>query len=52
MRHYKEHLILTGTKIREALIVLDKLAMDAITFVVDDQDRLIGSLSDGDVRRV
>lgn len=51
MRHYKEHLILTGTSIRDALIVLDKLAKDAIIFVVDINDNLLGSLTDGDVRR-
>lgn len=51
MRHYKEHLIPSGTSIREALKVLDKLAKDAISFVVDENDKLIGSLTDGDVRR-
>lgn len=51
MRNYKEHLIQSDTKIIEALKRLDKLAADAITFVVDENDRLIGSLTDGDVRR-
>jgi len=51
MRHYKEHLIQSGTTIREALKVLDKLAKDAISFVVDEKDTLLGSLTDGDVRR-
>lgn len=51
MRHYKEHLIPSGTSIREALKVLDKLAKDAISFVVDENDKLIGSMTDGDVRR-
>ncbi|MEQ8523513.1 nucleotidyltransferase family protein [Gracilimonas sp.] len=51
MRHYKEHLIPTETPIREALEVLEKLSHDAISFVVDKDDRLIGSLTDGDVRR-
>lgn len=51
MRHYKEHLIQSGTTIRESLKVLDKLAKDAILFVVDEKDLLIGSLTDGDVRR-
>lgn len=31
--------------------MLNKLAKDAISFVVDENDRLIGSLTDGDVRR-
>ncbi len=51
MRSYKEHLILSGTAIKEALVQLDTLASDAILFVVDDNDKLIGSLTDGDVRR-
>jgi len=51
MRHYKEHLIPTGTSIKEALKVLDRLAKDAIVFVVDSDHKLIGSLTDGDVRR-
>lgn len=51
MRHYKEHLILSSTTIREALKVLEKLSHDAISFVVDEYDVLIGSLTDGDVRR-
>ncbi len=51
MRNYKEHLLLTGSTIREALIKLQDLAKDAILFVVDDKDRLLGSLTDGDIRR-
>lgn len=51
MRNYNDHLILKGSKIREALTRLNVLAMDAILFVVDDKKRLIGSLTDGDVRR-
>lgn len=31
--------------------MLDQLAKDAILFVVDDEQKLIGSLTDGDVRR-
>lgn len=48
---YRRHLILKGTSIREALSLLDVLASDAILFVVNEQDQLIGSLTDGDVRR-
>ena len=51
MRHYKEHLLLETTTIKEALKKLDVLAKDAILFIVDDADHLIGSLTDGDVRR-
>ncbi len=51
MRNYEKHLILTGSTIKQALIKLDILAKDAILFVVDKDDVLIGSLTDGDVRR-
>lgn len=51
MRIYKEHLILMGSTIREALLCLNELAHDAILFVVDEDEKLIGALTDGDVRR-
>ena len=51
MRHYREHLISSGTSIREALKRLDVLAADAIIFIVDENDVLIASLTDGDIRR-
>ncbi|KYG79876.1 nucleotidyltransferase [Roseivirga seohaensis] len=51
MRHYKEHLILKGTTVLKAMAQLNILARDAILFVVDENDTLIGSLTDGDVRR-
>ena len=51
MRNFRDHLITTGETIKEALIKLDVLAKDAILFVVDEKDVLIGSLTDGDVRR-
>jgi dTDP-glucose pyrophosphorylase len=51
MRSYKEHLILTGSSIKQALKVLNELSLDAILFVVDANDKLIGSITDGDIRR-
>lgn len=51
MRNYRDHLILSGSSIKSALIRLDVLASDAIMFVVNGHDQLIGSLTDGDVRR-
>jgi dTDP-glucose pyrophosphorylase/mRNA-degrading endonuclease RelE of RelBE toxin-antitoxin system len=51
MRNFREHLIRSGSVIKEALQQLDYLAQDAILFVVDDNDVLVGSLTDGDVRR-
>jgi dTDP-glucose pyrophosphorylase len=51
MRDYKHHLIRKEASLKEALGRLDKLAADAILFVVDAETRLLGSLTDGDVRR-
>lgn len=51
MRNYKKHLLKAGSTIKDALIKLDALAKDAIIFIVDGENRLLGSLTDGDVRR-
>lgn len=51
MRAYREHLIQKDTTIKEALVVLNNLTLDAIAFVVDSEDKLLGALTDGDVRR-
>jgi dTDP-glucose pyrophosphorylase len=51
MRPFREHLIQRGSTIKEALGLLNELSSDAILFVVDQDDILIGSLTDGDVRR-
>jgi dTDP-glucose pyrophosphorylase len=51
MRIYKDHLILSGSKVKQALLILNELSQDAILFVVDTDDKLIGALTDGDVRR-
>lgn len=47
----KKHTIIQTQSVREVLVKLDKLASDAILFVVDEQFRLIGSITDGDIRR-
>jgi dTDP-glucose pyrophosphorylase len=51
MRNYREHLLFSGSTIKQALIQLDILAKDAILFVIDENEILIGSLTDGDIRR-
>jgi dTDP-glucose pyrophosphorylase len=51
MRNYRDHLIKSGSTIRCALEQLNILSNDAILFVVDEKEILIGSLTDGDVRR-
>lgn len=51
MNKITEHIIYNSTSVREALIKLDKLAYDSILFIVDEQNKLLGSLTDGDLRR-
>ncbi|OFX23161.1 MAG: nucleotidyltransferase [Bacteroidetes bacterium GWA2_31_9] len=48
---YTKHLLKKGSTVIDALARLDKLAKDAIIFIVNDENKLIGSLTDGDVRR-
>ncbi|MDB4124766.1 sugar phosphate nucleotidyltransferase [Schleiferiaceae bacterium] len=51
MRDYKAHLVKNNIDLSHALRKLDELGADAVLFIVDNQDQLIGSLTDGDVRR-
>ncbi|MCX7548857.1 nucleotidyltransferase family protein [Xanthomarina sp. F1114] len=51
MSSLNKHTVLKNTSVREALIKLDVLASDAILFVTDNDNVLIGSLTDGDLRR-
>ena len=46
-----KHLIASSSSIKVALTRLNILAQDAILFVVDFDKKLIGSITDGDVRR-
>lgn len=51
MKLQRSHLIDRHAGVRDALKQLDSLAADAILIVVDDYDLLVGSLTDGDLRR-
>ncbi|MGB1307436.1 MAG: nucleotidyltransferase family protein [Oceanihabitans sp.] len=51
MINFKQHFLPKNSTIKQALVQLDILAKDAILFVVDDNEKLIGSLTDGDIRR-
>ncbi|NRT15102.1 dTDP-glucose pyrophosphorylase [Flavobacterium sp. 28A] len=51
MRNFRDYLIFSGSTIKEGLLKLNILSKDAILFVVDSNDKLLGSLTDGDVRR-
>lgn len=48
---FSQHIILSTATIKEALGRLDQLAQDAILFVVDEKNILLGSVTDGDIRR-
>lgn len=52
MSNWKQHLILKSSSIRDAMIQLNELAIvNADLFVVDQANNLLGSVSDGDIRR-
>jgi dTDP-glucose pyrophosphorylase len=46
-----QHSITISSSVKDVLKHLDALASDAILFLVDDNEKLIGSLTDGDIRR-
>lgn len=48
---YNRHLILGNTPLKECLQRLNELGLDAVLFVIDSDGKLLGSLTDGDVRR-
>jgi len=52
MIEWRNHIVSNNITIREAMIHLDRLAIvNADLFVVDRNERIEGSLSDGDIRR-
>ncbi|KIO46926.1 nucleotidyltransferase family protein [Sanguibacteroides justesenii] len=52
MCDFSKYVVKDNITIREALIALNNLTNDVLVlFVVDGQDHLVGSLTDGDIRR-
>lgn len=51
MQTFHRHIADINSPVREVLKQLDTLASDAILFLVDQDNRLLGSLTDGDLRR-
>jgi dTDP-glucose pyrophosphorylase len=49
--NYRKHLVDSSKPLKECLQILNELGFDPILFVIDSEGRLIGSLTDGDVRR-
>jgi dTDP-glucose pyrophosphorylase len=50
MQHIKDYLITTNSSIKEAIKQIEKNE-EKIVFVIDENNKLLGSLTDGDVRR-
>ncbi|RYF79045.1 MAG: CBS domain-containing protein, partial [Chitinophagaceae bacterium] len=48
---FSKHIIKNKTPLKLALAKLNDLAADAVLFVVDEEEKLVGSLTDGDIRR-
>ena len=51
MKTNQNHLLNSKASVHDALASLNELAADAILFIVGDDNTLIGSLTDGDLRR-
>lgn len=52
MKEISKYIVRDNISLNDALIALNKLSDDILTlFVVDDQFKIVGSLTDGDVRR-
>lgn len=49
--NFQKHLIDSRESVRSALVALEQLSTDAVLFVVDERRRLLGALTDGDIRR-
>jgi dTDP-glucose pyrophosphorylase len=53
MINYQEHILRDNVEARTALGILDKLStsINRTLFIIDDSNKMVGSLSDGDIRR-
>lgn len=48
---YKKHLIIINTTIKNALESISKVGIETILFAVNENNKLVGSITDGDIRR-
>lgn len=48
---FDKHLIYQNNSVKDVLQKLNELSTDAIVFLVDEQQKLMGSITDGDIRR-
>ena len=49
--NFRKHLINRDSTIKYALELLSNIGMETILFAINDKGQLIGSLTDGDIRR-
>lgn len=49
--NWQQHIIPENTSIKETLVKLDQLGQDALLFIHNSEMELIGSITDGDIRR-
>ena len=49
--NFRKHLLKSNSTIKHALELLSKIGLDTILFAVNENNQLIGSLTDGDIRR-
>lgn len=47
----QKHTLSQSASVRDALLQLNELGADAILFLIDEERKLLGSLTDGDLRR-
>ncbi|MEE9437822.1 MAG: nucleotidyltransferase family protein [Saprospiraceae bacterium] len=47
----KNHIVLKSVSVKDALTRLNFLSSNAVLFIVDKNEKLIGSVTDGDIRR-
>lgn len=45
------NIIIKGQPVQDAMKMIDLLASDGVLFIVDQEEKLFGSLTDGDIRR-
>lgn len=50
-KSYEKHIISAQSSVKEALEKLDILASEAVLFVVNEQGEMLGTVTDGDLRR-
>ena len=51
MNFISRHIISKGSKLRKALKQINNLPEEGILFITEENDKLIGSVTDGDIRR-